>query len=206
MKGMVVFGLVLLALWIISLIRVGVEVYYTSAGTVVRVRVGFLHIQLLPRKKKDKPAREKRQRKRAAKQEQPEPPAGSGGPLSTARQYLPLICEAAGRLRRQIRVDHIDLAVTWSASDPARAAMGYGYCNAALGMMWPLIENNFNVKDRHIRTALDFNAEQPALSLFAALSLSIRQFVVMGAVLGVRFLKVYRANKAATADQVKQES
>ena len=87
--------------------------------------------------------------------------------------------EAAGRLRRKIRVDKIYLDVIVGGADPAEAALAYGGVNAAIGMIWPLVEHNLNVKDRRIRTRADFSAAETELSLEAAATLTVGQALAL---------------------------
>ena len=57
-------------------------------------------------------------------------------------------------------------------------------------MLWPLVEQNFNVRDRSIRTRVDFDAREPALSLSAAATLTVAQALSLALRLAVRFLKI----------------
>ena len=83
-----------------------------------------------------------------------------------------------------------------AAADPAAAAMAFGGANAFLGMIWPLIEQNFNVQQRCIRTRVDFQAQRPTVVLFAQLTLSIGTALHMGIRLTVRFLRLFAEYKA----------
>ena len=183
---------VILALWLISMIRVGAAVEYDGTGLFVTVRAGPVRLTLFPFKEKEKPAKRK---EKAPEKQRPAQAQPKGGNLSLVRKFLPLAAEAAGRLKDKIRIDRIELEIVWGSTDPAAAAMGYGMANAALGMLWPLIEHNFNVRDRDLKTSVDFSAAGPTVSIRASLSLTIGQALALGAVLGVKAFRLLRSHR-----------
>ena len=174
MKVLIILALVAAVLVLISLIRLGVQVIYVPSGLTVKVKVGPVRVTVLPRRKK----RPKQERKEKEK-EKGQPERSGGDVLGQIRRALPLIAEAAGRLRRKVQLDRIYLDVTAAAPDPASAALAFGGVNAAIGMIWPLVEQNFNVVDRRIRTQVDFEASHPAASLDAAATLTIGQALAL---------------------------
>lgn len=197
MKALVIIGCILLAVWLISRVRVGGAVEYSAGGLTVRARLGPFSLRVFPMREKKPPKKEKK--KPDQPQEPPEPKRG--GDFALVREILPLAAEAAGRFKRKIRVDRIYLDFTAGASDPARAAMAFGYANAAVGMIWPLLEHNFNIRDRRIRTAVDFQFASPILYLYAVCSLTVGQAVVLGVTLFLKFLKIYSQYKAKTTQK-----
>ena len=195
MTAWIVVGSIVLALLLISLIRVGGVAEYSQSGLLAKLRLGAIQIQLYPaREKKEKEKRKKESRE--APEEEQAPPAKPGGGVGQLKRYLPLIADAAGRLKRKIRIDKLNLDFIAAAGDPAAAAMEYGYANAAVGMIWPLFEQNFKVKERRIRTAVDFSAPKPTVYVYAALSLTIGQALSLGLGLTVRFIKIASQMKA----------
>ena len=189
MKGLTILCIVLLVLFLISMVRVGGVLEYAAQGFSVRMRLGKLYFTVFPMKKRDKkpkPPRVKKQRAEIPKAE----PTKTGGTLELVKEFIPLAAEAAGRFKRKIRIDQLDLELTLAASDPATAAMAFGGANAALGMMLPLLENNFNIKRRSVRTAVDFDRTSPVVYLKAAFSLTIGQGVVLAVRLGSQALRI----------------
>lgn len=154
--------------------RLGALAEYSAAGLRLKLKVGPLRLMLYPRKPK-RPRRKagKSSRREKKREERPQPELG-GGPLALVKRFLPLIAEAAGRFRRKLRIDVFQLEVTAAAPDPAAAALCFGRANAFIGMIWPLVEQNFNVKERRLRTRVDFDAERPSVYLYAAATLSRR--------------------------------
>lgn len=197
-----VLGIIILALLLISLIRVGGTAEYSETGVLVRARLGLIRFTIYPRKKKTKKksAKETKPEKEPSAPEE-EPPAKAGGLFSTVKEFLPLVADAAGQFKRKIRVDRLYLDFTAAASDPAAAALAFGGANAALGMIWPVFENNFNIQDRRIRTAVDFNRREPVIYVFASFSLTVGQAVVLGLRLAIRFLKILSHIKAQKKKQ-----
>ena len=84
-----------------------------------------------------------------------------------------------------------------------RQALSFGGVNAAIGMIWPLLENNFNIGDRRIRTKVDFNLTEPEAYLYASFSLRVGQAVALALRLGIRFLKLWSGRNQ---EQTKKEA
>ena len=92
----VVLACILVALFLVSLIRVGVRAEYDDRQLTVRLRTGPAALQVYPlkqrKKKEKKPAKQKPQKK----QEEPEPDTGEK--LSLLWELLPVALRAAGSL------------------------------------------------------------------------------------------------------------
>ena len=200
MKVLLVLALIAAVLVLISLIRIGIQVIYVPSGLTLRLKLGPVRMTLLPRKEK-KQSKKKKEPKTAAAEE------GKRDVLGQIRRGLPLIAEAAGRLKRKVRLDRIYLDVTAAASDPASAALAFGGVNAAVGMIWPLVEQNFNVRDRRIRTRVDFDSTRPAVSLDAAATLTIGQAVALALWLMPKLPQILGTDqKKKQADTVQKEA
>ena len=202
MTALVILAAVVLALVLLGQIRLGAVVDYTARGLCLRVKAGPLRIQAYPR-----PPRSEKPQKRKKKKKEPDKPKEKASPLAQLRQYLPLITDAAGRLKRKIRVDSFTLEFTAAATDPASAALMFGGANAAVGMIWPLVEQNFNVKDRDIRTRVDFTAQRPEIALSAAATLTAAQAISLALRLAAGFLKANsQSNSGAKAPARQKEA
>lgn len=173
MKLLFILALVAVGLVLLSLIRVGAWVTYDPEGLTLRIKIGPVKLSLFPPKEK------KRKKKRRVKQKKPEPLQKKGELLPLVRQALPTVAEAAGRLKRKVRLDRVYLDVAVGAGNPAGAALAFGGVNAALGMIWPLVEQNFNVKDRRIRTQVDFSAPHTMVWADVAATLTVGQGVAL---------------------------
>lgn len=195
MTALKVIGAIILILWLISLIRVGGAAEYSEDGLTVRLRAGPLRFTLYPMKPKKegekKPPKKKKEKKKEKQPQAEDHGEKPGGTLSMVMEFIPMAAEAAGRLLHKIRIDELVLHLTWAASDPAAAAMGFGAGQAALGALWPLLENNFNIKDRDVGLAVDFQRKEPIVYVRAALSLTIGQGVAFAVIYGVKALSIF---------------
>lgn len=183
--------IILLVFWLISLIRVGGRVRYGEAGLFAFVLAGPLKIQLFPAKpKEEKPKKKKPKKEKKPKEKKPKP-EGQPGTLSRLMQLLPVVGQVCGALKRKIRIDDLKLDLIWGGSDPAAIALGYGQANAALGMLWPLFDNNFKVKRHSFQIGMDYGRTQPAVELEAALTFTIGQILTLAVHYGVKALIIW---------------
>lgn len=197
MTALKVLAVVLLVLFLLGLLRVGGGGEYSAQGLTAWLKLGPFQIKVFPLKKKEKKKKPSKTKKAQPKPQKPaEEKPKQGGTLTQVREFLPLICEAAGALKRRIRIDKLYLDYTLPGKeDAAAAAMRFGYSNAAMGMILPLFEQNFNVKERRVRTAVDFNADSPKIYVYAVISARLGQLVSFALRFGWKFLMVYQKTK-----------
>lgn len=198
--------LVLLAVfWLISLIRIGGRVSYGEAGLSASALVGPFKVRLLPgRPKKKKPEKPQKEKPLAAEKHKKEPEEGKSGALSRLMQLLPVVGQACGALKRKIRIDDLELELIWGGTDPAAAALGYGRANAALGMLWPILDHNFKVKRHAVQISLDYGRGEPGVELRAAVTLTVGQAAALGLRYGTKALAVWI--KSGRTPRKKQEA
>ena len=193
MTVLIVLACILLALWLLCQIRIGASVDYSEAGLFVTAKAGPFSVPIVPAKekpqteKKPKPAKQKA----ASSEETVKPKRSVKDTVAVVRKFIPLVGQVAGHLRRKIRIDRLKLHVIWASADPASAAMGYGAGNALLGTLWPVLDNNFRIKERDLRVDVDFERTAPAVTLSARATLTIGQCFSVGIRLGVQALKIY---------------
>ena len=192
---LLVLGIVVLALVLLSLIRVGVWVEYAQKTFTLRLLAGPVKITLFPRKEKQpkKPRRAKKKKKKQEKQ-----PKTAGEIFDLVKQLLPVAADAAGQLRQKIRIDQFDLDLTVASADPAKTAVNYGKLNGAVGMFWPLVEQNFKVKAWRIRTNVDFTTDHPTVYLRAAATLTIGQILALGVWVASKVLPILTQPKSGS--------
>lgn len=202
---MKVLLIVLAVLFLIGQIRVGGLAEYSAGGFLAWVRLGKLHIQAFPLKKKDKPAQKQAKKAKPPKEKKEKPKAEApltekaGGALDYARTLLPVALDAVGSMYSKIRMDTLELELTVGAADPADAAMRYGQASAALGALWEPLTRAFHVKDGRARARVDFDAQEMTVYARASLSLKIGQILWLGLYFGCKalwgFLAVRRRQK-----------
>jgi len=194
----------LAALGLISRLRIGAAVAFVGGALSLDVRVGPLKLSILPQKeKKDrgkgkrKPPKEKRPK--AVEQTTKKPKETVGDILSLAMEILPVVGEAAGRLKRKIRIDTLTLHIIWGAPDPAEAALGYGRVNAALGMIWPILDHNFKVKKHDLAVDVEYSRATPEMTAQAAFTMTLGQLTVFGMVYGIKLLMIWSRSRVRSA-------
>lgn len=190
--------IIALILFLIGRIRLGGMVEYSAQGLLLKLRFGAFWFQIFPLKKRKekKPSKKKKEKKeKPPGEKREEPETKKGGPLALVKQYLPLVGEAAGGMKRRITIDKLYLDYTAASQEAAGAAMAFGYANMAVGVLWPVFEQNFVVKDHRFRTDVDFSAQSPTVYLNAALSIRIGQIVSLAFRLLWVFFRLYRQGK-----------
>ena len=191
MRLLLTAALILAALLLLGQIRFGAQVLYSSAGVKLKLKIGPVKITLLPQKEKKRPEKKPKKPKKPKKAAEG-PPLGPEEIIALVKQALPVALEAAGRLKRKIRVDRLYLDVAVGGEDPAAAATAYGGLNAAIGMIWPLGEQNLHVKDRRIRTRADFLETRTRVDLDAAATLTVGQAVALAFWLAPKLPRILR--------------
>ena len=202
MSGWIVLGIILAVFVLIGCIPVGVDALYHENALALRLKIGFLHMQVLPakpKKKKTKPQRAKRAQKK--------PDAKPVKPIKQFRMQkltlqdilalLDLACDTLGNLRRKLRVEVLVLHVTLNGSDPAKAAILYGRAWALIGMLNPKLEQLFMIKKRDIQPVLDYNEKEMKLDAHLALTITIGRTLSLAVRAGMRFLKLWLNKKKA---------
>ena len=211
MTALKVLLIIVLVLFLISLIRLGGQVRYSEDGLLVRLIAGPLRITLYPAKPKEKkPKKEKKptQKKGKKPDEQPgeEKPEPKGGMLKLFMEMLPVIGEAAGALKRKLRIDDLTVHLTWATDDPAKTALGFGRANAILGMIWPVFDHNFKVKKHDLGVAADFDQSRPTVYCNAALTMTVGQLVAFGLRFGIKLLVIWSRNRKGPAKKQEVQS
>ena len=191
MRLLLTAALILAALLLLGQIRFGAQVLYSSAGVKLKLKIGPVKITLLPQKEKKRPEKKPKKPKKPKKAAEG-PPLGPEEIIALVKQALPVALEAAGRLKRKIRVDRLYLDVAVGGEDPAAAATAYGGLNAAIGMIWPLVEQNLHVKDRRIRTRADFLETRTRVDLDAAAPLTVGQALALAFWLAPKLPRILR--------------
>ena len=194
----IILGCVVLVLALLLLVPVRAKASYSQEGVRLALALGPITVPVVPRPAK----RPKKKKQPTAQQTAPQPEKGEGQKLLEAlldpgswkkfRRYLPLICEAAGELRRKIIVRKLKMHLIWAGEDPASAAIGYGMIHGVIGGIWNLIDGSFRVKDHKFVVDLDYDKKEPQVSAQAVLSLTVGQCLSFA----LRYTKKLAAMKA----------
>lgn len=191
MTALIVIGIVLLILILIAFIRVGVLAVYNAEGLLIKLVVGPVKIKFL--------SNNKRFDKRHAKEEHKDS-AEKKGSLKQFKELFPPILEAAKRFKQKIRIDKLYLHYTAAGvHDPAKAAIEFGASNAAIGIILPLLENNFDIRKRNLVTDIDFMAEEAEIYIEAELTLAIWCIIYIAVGFLSSYLKIKKQKKEEKA-------
>lgn len=192
-------------LFLISRIRLGGIAEYGQAVFSLKIIAGPLRIKLFPRPEREGKTKKTKSEKKG-KEEQPKPQGEDGSgkakfKLPPVGDIVTIALEALGELKRKIRLDDITLHLVWASADPADTAIGFGKAQAALGMIWPLIENNFNVKKRDLGVSVDFERSKPDICARGALTMTVGQLVSFAVRFGIKFLVLLRRSRKTSQTQ-----
>lgn len=163
--------LVIAVIWLLLQVPVGREIHYGPDGLRQKNIIG-------PVRLKKKPADKEKTKKIVKVALSVDLDSGVPGALSQVMVILPVLCEAVGALIRKVRVKNLKLFVIWAAEDAADAAIGYGRAQAAIGMIWPLIDHNFNVKKADLDVGVDYEVKEPMAVIDAVLTMPLGQAIV----------------------------
>ena len=198
----------LITLGILALLAgmpLGISVCYDSAGVLVKVIAGFLRIQVVPAKnktgnkdkaeKKSKPvtAEEKtaiqtKVQKQATAEEKTVTKGGS------AMDFMPLVqlaLEFLGSFTRKLRVKRMELRIVLAGEDPCDLAVNYGKAWAALGNLWPRLEEVFTIRKRDVEVQCDFEGTQTLVTARMDISITLGRLLTLLVCYGIRALRQY---------------
>lgn len=187
--GWLIFLGILLLLLILPL---GVSAVYDSEGPRVSVLAGPVRIPVLPAKKKEKkpkPQKEKKQslpKAKAAKQPKKEK---KGGSLTDFLPLVEIILEFLGDFRRKLRVNVLEVNLVLAGGDPCDLAIQYGKYCAAMGNLWPRLEELFVIKKRDIKVQCDFEGSQKLIYVRLDLTITLGRVFSVSLRHGIRALK-----------------
>ncbi len=197
------------ALWVILgilaffalllLLRVGVRAQYSDQGLFLWARAGRLHIQVYPVKKK-KRRKEKGKEGKAKKKKGKEPEteeSKKGGNVSFFISIIRDILDVLGRFRKRIKIDELTVWYMSASEDPSSAAICFGAASAGMGLVTGILENNFKIKKRDFRTAVNFEEKEPWVYVKAEFSLAVWEILYIILKPGYNILKKYQMSKAS---------
>lgn len=165
-----ILAILVIAVFLLLQVPVGREIHYSSAGLRQKHIIGFLRLR-------KKPANKEKTKKLVKAALSVDLNDTVSGTLSQIMLILPVLCEALGALIRKVRIKTLKLVVVWGADEPADAAIGYGRAQAAIGMIWPLIDHNFKVKKAEFDVGVDYQAKEPLASIDAVLTMPLGQAI-----------------------------
>lgn len=209
---------------LLAILPLGVSALYDADGPVVRVIAGPVRLTVFPlKKKKDEAGKKKPEKKKQKKAKAPEAarpdekqaakqqakpeaaqqPKQQGGSIT---DFLPLVSMAFDFLvdfRRKLRVNRLELNLVMAGGDPCDLAINYGKAWAALGNLWPKLEEWFVIQKRDVKIQCDFEASQTLVTARLDLTITLGRLIGTAVWHGVRiliqFLKIMNKRKGGAA-------
>jgi len=181
--------IVLAVLTAIAWLPLGVTASYHDSGANADLIVGPVRIPLYPAQKKKQKEKEKQEKSvpQQAKAASPQ----KGGSIA---DFVPLVKTALallGDLRRKLRVDLLVLKLTLAGGDPSDLGQNYGKACAAMGNLWPILENLFVIKKRDVNIQCDFEAEETVIAARIDITITLGRLLYLAVRYGVRALREY---------------
>lgn len=196
---MTILFVVLGALVLLGLVPVGVYAVYDADLTVSLTVLG-IRIRLYPAKKKakkkSKPAAEQTE---APKKKEKKP--FSLPSRSSLEQYLHLLLELLGKLRRKILIRRLTLHAIFGGSDAADAALNYGKAWAAIGTAMPLLDACFRIKKQDVGAFQSEDEKKLRLYAKAAATLTVGQVLALALQVFTQFIKIQKTKEPEKAVQ-----
>ncbi|MCI6728911.1 MAG: DUF2953 domain-containing protein [Clostridiales bacterium] len=189
-------------LLLILLLPAGVHVRYDREGLLVRLVLGPVRWQLLPRRRKKKEkagkkeqAKEKSPPKAAAGHKKPPEEQKKGGSLRELLTYVPTGLELLNAIRRSLVMRKLELLVNLGGDDPCDLALLYGKAWAGLGSIIPLLERCFRIRRRNIQVFCDFTAESTEIFAQGEIVACPARLLGIAVRYGWRLFRQYEKNK-----------
>lgn len=207
---------ILLALLLLSLLRLGVRAEFTGslAETRVTVIAGPARIRLLPGSDRpEKPEKEGRKREKSGEKAKKNGEGKkklrlTGEDIKTA---LPALweCLKGGlrKTRQRLRLDPLHLSAALpGADDPAGAAELYGYVNAGMWTVMPQLERLVRIPEPRLHVEVDFDAAELRLTGEVGVTLQIRDLLAIGFAFARLVLRWYMAMRRRHGAQEKAQA
>lgn len=187
MGWLIALGIVIL----LMILPVGVSAVYDSEGPRVSVLAGPVRIPVFPVKKKDKKQKPKKVKKQATAKPKTKQPTSEkkGGSLTDFLPLARIILDFLGDFRRKLRVNVLQVNLVLAGGDPCDLAINYGKATAALGNLWPRLEELFVIKKRDIKIQCDFEGEKTLITARLDLSITVARVFSVGFRYGIRALR-----------------
>lgn len=186
MGWLIAIGVIIL----LAILPLGVRFSYDNGGAAVAVLAGPLRFMIIP-SKKEKPKAEKPKEKQPAQKGVKKTSQKKGGSI---KDFMPLVktgLDFLGDFRRKLRVRLLELNIVLGGGDPCDLATNYGKAWAALGNLWPRLEQIFVIKKRDVEIQCDFEASQTLVTACVEVTITLGRLLSLVTVYGFRGIKEF---------------
>lgn len=175
---------------LLALLPLGASVSYDSDGPVVKILAGPVKLQVVPaKKKKPKKKKEPKKEKKAESKGTAKKEKKKGGSITDFLPLVKLVFQLLGDFRRKLRVNRLEMNLVMGGGDPYNLAMNYGKAWAALGSLWPLLEEYFVIKKRDVEIQCDFEASETLITARLDLTITLGSLIALVFVYGFKAAK-----------------
>lgn len=187
MIALFIASIFILLIILLLFARVRVIAEYGVEGALVVVRTGPIRIMLYPREKvREKKPKEKREQEKDMEQ---------GGSVEVLRDLLEHVLKAAARIHKELVIEYLQMDYLSAAESPAWAALGFGLASAGIGVLVPMLERRFIIKERKLRTGVSYTLKKPEVYGKAILSLRVGQILSISGEFLIGYLKEHTKKK-----------
>lgn len=149
--------LILLAIFLIGItIKMGVQVLWREKSFILRIRLGVFTIQLIPWKKKRRKPQKTEKNKTGHK--------FTGGGLQFKNlnldETIPFLMRLMEELKDTVVIERLHLDLMVAGKDAAKTAILYGEIWEAVGLLDPVLDRCFQIRDKRVRIGCNFEEEK----------------------------------------------
>ena len=177
----------------IAILPLGVRICYDSDGPAGWLLIGPVRVQVFPLPKKEKKPKPKKEqvKKATTTSQKPQAKEKKGGSVT---QFLPLVQLALDFLtdfRRKLRINCLELNWVLGGGDPCDLAVNYGKTCAAMGNIWPRLEELFVIKKRDVKIQCDFEASETLITARIDLTITVGRLLSVSVWHGFKIIREF---------------
>ncbi len=212
---MLALGIIILILILILILPVGADAAYADNVFSLAVKAGPFRIGVLPPKsgdkKEEKTKKEKKKRGKSPEEDSAEKDKKAKKSklklsFDDIMGIIRIGLNTLGRFWRSISIDKLKLHLVTAGPDPYDAVMNYGYINAALGALMPLLHRVFKIKDEDYASDIDFQAEKMKIDARIILTIRIGEILLVVLCAAFAFIKWFLQLKRKNKVKAKAEA
>lgn len=174
---------------LLAFLPIGIRLSYDEAGGFVWLKIGFIKLKLYPQ---DKTGKAKEDRKQSDNHGKKGEKKAKDGSLTDFLPIVRVVLDFLSDFRRRLWVQNLRFQLVLAADDPCDLAVHYGEAWAAVGGLFPLLEQYVKIKKRNIEVLCDFTAEQTKVVAYADIRITLGRFLQVALRHGLRGFKEYQ--------------
>lgn len=177
---------------LIAIVPIGVSALYNAEGPFAYAVIGPIRICMYPIKKKDKTVKKEKPKEKKKRVNSTGKQTATKRKGGSVQGFLPLVdyvLDFLNAFRKKLRVNRLEMKWILAGTDPGDLAINYGKAWAALGNLFPLLENVLVIQNRNVEVECDFLAEQTTIHARLDLSITIGRLLMLLIVSGIPILR-----------------